>query len=194
MSAKHDDYLDAVLYGLEAFSRFNIKEDNKMNIPGGMKDNLKRIFGAADPLNHIENMVVTHGYNGIEVNLTLRIPRGCERFAMSSPLFCGHLVSPFFDVDDGCVAERELVSSKPNEFVKPRRVFFNGEHTVIEWPDGEKTTVGLCPGESYDEYTGFCAAIVKKLFGSSREAKKFMDSIKVVQKKKDKKKTKRGDE
>lgn len=177
MSTKCGDYLDAILYGLEALNRFDIEEDNKMNIPGGMKDNLRRIFGAADPLNHIENMVVTHGYNGIEVNLTLRIPRGCERFAVSSPMFCGH------------AAERE-----PNEFVKPKRVFFNGEHTVIEWPDGEKTTVGLCPGESYDEYTGFCAAIVKKLFGSSREAKKFMDSVKVVQKKKDKKKTKKGDE
>lgn len=182
MSTKHGDYLDAILYGLEALNRFDIEEDNKMNISGGMKDNLRRIFGAADPLNHIENMVVTHGYNGIEVNLTLRIPRGCERFAVSSPLFCG------------CAAERELVSSKATEFVKPKRVFFNGQHTVIEWPDGEKTTVGLCPGESYDEYTGFCAAIVKKLFGSSREAMKFMDRIKVVQKKKDKKKIKKGDE
>ncbi len=62
-----------------------------------------------------------------------------------------------------------------------RKIFFNGDHTTILWEDNSKTTVGCMEGEKFDEYAGFAAAVLKKMFGSSITAKKFLDSHKVVQ-------------
>ena len=61
------------------------------------------------------------------------------------------------------------------------KIFFNGNHTTILWSDNTRTTVGCMEGEKFDEYAGFAAAILKKMFGSSITAKKFLDSHKAVQ-------------
>lgn len=171
------------------------KEENNMDIPGKLRNDLKRIYGAADPLDYIEDVVIKESLGDTEINLTLRVPRDCARFAQSSPLYgapyslehwareqammCG-LISPG--------VQKAPEKKDTSRFIEPERVFFNGNHTTIVWPDGEKTIVGVGPDTEYDEYAGFCAAIVKKLFGSSKKAQKFLDSIKVVQKKKEKKK------
>lgn len=48
--------------------------------------------------------------------------------------------------------------------------------TAIVWNDGSKTTTVHCgKDEEFEEYAGFCAAIVKKLFESTSAAKKFME-------------------
>lgn len=62
-----------------------------------------------------------------------------------------------------------------------KKIFFNGNHTTILWSDNTRTTVGCMEGEKFDEYAGFAAAILKKMFGSSITAKKFLDSHKAVQ-------------
>lgn len=54
-------------------------------------------------------------------------------------------------------------------------VIFSGPATTIIWGDGEKTTVKVADGQPFDKYAGFCAAVVKRLFGSSAAAKKVMD-------------------
>ena len=54
-------------------------------------------------------------------------------------------------------------------------VIYSGPATTILWSDGSKTTVRLSDGQQYDRYAGFCAAIVKKLFGSTSRAKAVMD-------------------
>ena len=46
---------------------------------------------------------------------------------------------------------------------------------MIFWGDGEKTVVKCAEGQQYDRYNGFCAAVCKRLFGSSSAAKKIMD-------------------
>lgn len=56
-----------------------------------------------------------------------------------------------------------------------RRVIFSGPATTILWYDGTKTTVKASEGQQYDRYAGFCACVVKKLFGSTSTAKKLMD-------------------
>lgn len=173
------------------------KEENNMDIPGKLRDDLKRIYGAADPLDYIEDVVIKESCGDAEINLTLRVPARCEQYVKSSPLcgapyslehwarqqakmFIPSIMESGFDVG--------VKAPVKNNFVKPKQVFFNGKHTTLVWPDGEKTIVGLGPDAVYDEYSGFCAAIVKKLFGSSREAQKFLDKVKIVQKKKEKKK------
>jgi hypothetical protein len=56
------------------------------------------------------------------------------------------------------------------------RVVFSGPATTIIWSDGQKTTVKCSEGQEYDRYAGFCAAVCKRLFGSTLEAKKILDN------------------
>jgi len=44
--------------------------------------------------------------------------------------------------------------------------------TTIKWIGGSKTRVKCGNNESFDKYAGFCAAITKKIFGSTSAAKK----------------------
>lgn len=46
---------------------------------------------------------------------------------------------------------------------------------------GPKTIVSCGAGDTYDYYTGFCAAVVKKLFGSTTHAKKVLGEVVQVQ-------------
>lgn len=56
-----------------------------------------------------------------------------------------------------------------------KSVIFSGPATTILWADDTKTTVKVAEGQEFDRYAGFCAAVVKKLYGSSASAKKIMD-------------------
>ena len=55
------------------------------------------------------------------------------------------------------------------------KVIFSDPATVIFWADGEKTVVKCAEGQTYDRYSGFCAAVCKRLFGSSSAAKEVME-------------------
>lgn len=46
----------------------------------------------------------------------------------------------------------------------------DGRHTTVEWRDGTKTTVCCEDPEKYTEWGGFCACVVKKLYGSATKA------------------------
>lgn len=88
---------------------------------------------------------------------------------------------PFSDpnehVPNGC-AMKEIARRMNEHFRLPfmHRVIFSGPATTILWYDGTKTTVKASEGQQYDRYAGFCACVVKKLFGSTSTAKKLMDS------------------
>lgn len=58
-----------------------------------------------------------------------------------------------------------------------KSVIFNGPATTIFWVDNTKTTVKVSEGQQYDRYAGFCACVVKKLFGSSTNAKRIMNDL-----------------
>lgn len=55
------------------------------------------------------------------------------------------------------------------------KVIFNDPKTIILWSDGSKTVVSCKNGESFDKYSGFCAAVTKKIFGSTSHAKKILN-------------------
>lgn len=168
-----------------------------MELVGKLKQDLRRIYGANDPLNYIEDVQAGINPDTQEEELVvhLRVPRHCVRYM--GTLYDGpNIMEPILSAKDLAFI-RDLVEneSHPPKFMqsvpmyagRPKKVFFNGKHTTLVWHDGSKTTVGVAPDEEFDEYTGFCTAIVKKLFGSSNEAKKFMDRVKIVQKPKAKK-------
>lgn len=84
---------------------------------------------------------------------------------------------PCFDVRIPSKEEK-----KPSAAVRPRHVYYNGDHTCVIWNDGTKTVVGVGPYDEFDQYAGFCAALAKKLYGSSAEARKMLNKVKSVQK------------
>lgn len=61
------------------------------------------------------------------------------------------------------------------------KVIFNGDRTIILWNDDTKTMVKCADDEEFDYYSGFCAAVTKKIFGSTANAQRFMESKMVDQ-------------
>lgn len=55
-------------------------------------------------------------------------------------------------------------------------IFYDDVATVVFWKDGTKTVVKCPEGTPYDEYSAFCAALAKKIYGNNsklqREIKK----------------------
>lgn len=53
----------------------------------------------------------------------------------------------------------------------PKRINFRSKkgcfYTDVLWSDGTVTVVKLKENEDFDEYTAFCAALAKKIFGST---------------------------
>lgn len=62
-----------------------------------------------------------------------------------------------------------------------KKVIFNGDRTIIFWTNGTKTIVKCSDGDEFDYYSGFCAALAKKIFGSTTKARRFMESKMVDQ-------------
>ena len=70
--------------------------------------------------------------------------------------------------------------SRQTDLPQIKKVIYSGPKTIILWADNTKTIVSCGEADSYDYYSGFCAAVVKKLFGSTTHAKKVLgDSIQI---------------
>ena len=68
-----------------------------------------------------------------------------------------------------------IVPNNKNKInLKIHKIIYSGQKTIVIWEDGTKTIVSCGEGDQYDEYAGFCAAIIKKIFGSTSKAKKIM--------------------
>lgn len=55
-----------------------------------------------------------------------------------------------------------------------KRIIFNGAKTIVLWADGSKTIATCGVGDQFDPYAGFCAAVTKKLYGSTSRVKKIL--------------------
>lgn len=67
------------------------------------------------------------------------------------------------------------------EAITPKTIMKSGPVTGIYWGDGEKTFVQLMDGENADDYTAFCVALAKRLFGSTLSVKKVLKEAKVIE-------------
>lgn len=67
--------------------------------------------------------------------------------------------------------EKENTEMKEVKAVTPKRINFRKKnddyYTDVLWEDGTVTVVKLREGEDFDEYAAFCAALAKKVFGST---------------------------
>lgn len=63
----------------------------------------------------------------------------------------------------------------PRASLGVKQVIFSGPKTIVFWLDGTKTIVSCGEGDHNDPYAGFCAAaITKRVFGSTSQAKKVL--------------------
>ena len=65
--------------------------------------------------------------------------------------------------------------------------FIPGKTSVVIFDDGTKEIVTCSEGTEYSEYSAFCAACMKHMFGNNTKLKRFIESIRVEQKKRKKK-------
>lgn len=65
--------------------------------------------------------------------------------------------------------------------VAPKQIIYSGNRTIVFWNDGDKTIVKCAESQEYDEYTGFVAALAKKMYGSTSKVKKVIDKTKKTQ-------------
>lgn len=166
-----------------------------MDIPGKLREDLKRIYGANDPLNYIEDIKVEPrqmtGFEEDGLIVKLRIPTRMEKYVASTafsrvlpPDILNSLLHGTHCLGDWNVPQPVIKVNTADlveaiGFLKPKKIIYSGPKTIVFWPDGTKTIVSLGEGQEHDEYTAYCAAVVKKMFGATHKAKKFINSVAV---------------
>ena len=66
-----------------------------------------------------------------------------------------------------------------SNFNQIKSIMNSGNKTIVFWNDKTKTIVSCGEGEQWDPYTGFCAALAKKLYGSTSHTKKMLKKVSV---------------
>lgn len=69
-----------------------------------------------------------------------------------------------------------LPKQPPTIHLNVKRVLYHNPATIVFWNDDTKTVVKCMSGEPFEKYAGFCAALAKKVFGSTSKAKKTSDA------------------
>ena len=64
---------------------------------------------------------------------------------------------------------------------EPKKIIRSGDVTVVFWSDDSKTIVRCQKEDLDDDYTAFCAALGKKVFGSNSALKKTIGRNLVIQ-------------
>lgn len=77
-------------------------------------------------------------------------------------------IAAFYLKDETKLEEKTMTDK---EKFTPKRINFRSKndeyYTDVLWADGTVTVVKLKENEDFDEYTAFCAALAKKVFGST---------------------------
>lgn len=80
----------------------------------------------------------------------------------------------FYDV----LNTQRMFNYRCSSLVAPKQIIYSGNRTIVFWNDGGKTIVKCAESQEYDEYTGFVAALAKKMYGSTSKVKKIIDKTK----------------
>jgi hypothetical protein len=60
--------------------------------------------------------------------------------------------------------------------LQPKSIKYDKNYTTVTWNDGTKTTVRCSNEDDYSRYTGFCSALAKKIFGTSSQVRKIVET------------------
>lgn len=55
-----------------------------------------------------------------------------------------------------------------------KKILYNGPATIVYWADGEKTVVKCMDTDTFDPMAGFCAALAKRVYGSTGAVKQII--------------------
>ena len=69
---------------------------------------------------------------------------------------------------------REQLCPKTFSIYPNRIYYYDNDYTTVLWNDGTRTTVKLSDDDIYDEYSAFCAALAKRIYGSNSRIKKII--------------------
>lgn len=69
---------------------------------------------------------------------------------------------------------REQLCTKTFAICPNRIYYYDNDYTTVLWNDGTRTTVKLSDDDIYDEYSAFCAALAKRIYGSNSRIKKII--------------------
>ena len=187
-------------YGAKTFEN---KEDTKMNITQGVRDeraknnvrrNIMNKLKVGDKICTSANMttpmeIFAFDYVHLRVGLTNRIS------------FEGHEKVSRFWIDPLTITDPILnnkvsyTSYYHGGFTQryiptPKKIIVNEDSkvTVVMWDDGTKTIVKCSDADQYDSYAAYCAAFAKKCYGTNSQLKKTIENLTVFQESKPKKK------
>lgn len=57
-----------------------------------------------------------------------------------------------------------------------KKLISHGPATIVYWADGEKTVVKCMDADTFDPMAGFCAALAKKVYGSTGTVKQIIEN------------------
>ena len=69
---------------------------------------------------------------------------------------------------------REQLCAKTFSIYPKHIYYYDNDYTTVLWNDGTRTTVKLSDDDIYDEYSAFCAALAKRIYGSNSRIKKII--------------------
>ena len=171
-----------------------------MSIRDALKRDLIRLFSGRNPLNYIQDVRVIETPQDTRCEVTCLVPSlpdlygNPDYISVTNPTDISKMLNDYFLSGLYPPKGQRIIPEHPNckcsekkidpmdavKWLTPERIIYSGPKTVVFWPDGTKTIVSLMDGDEHDEYGAFCAAIVKKMFGSTHKAKKFLNTIKVI--------------
>lgn len=181
-------------YGAKTFEN---KEDTKMNITQGVRDeetknNVRyRIMNKlkiGDKICTSINMttpmeISAFDYARLRIELTNRI--SFEGYEKVSRFWIDPLTIVYPDVRNK-VSYTNYYKS-PNRIPTPKRIIISKKSkvTVVLWDDGTKTIVRCSEADTYDVYAAYCAAFAKKCYGTNSQLKKTIEKLTVYQEEKE---------
>lgn len=62
----------------------------------------------------------------------------------------------------------------------PKEIIYHDAATIVYWTDGTKTIVKCNENDEYSEYSGFVAAVAKKMYGGANAINRLIDSKKTI--------------
>lgn len=85
------------------------------------------------------------------------------------------------DVHDYMQKDSEFTATIHRQFqFAPKEIIYNDAATIVYWADGTKTVVKCNENDVYSEYSGFVAAVAKKMYGGANAIHRLIDSKKVI--------------
>lgn len=133
-------------------------------------------------------MITDSTFNAIDMlgrtmtNMTLEYkPAGC---CSSSAAAASCAVPAETPLKNSCPEQQNIIKVHCHASdVSPEKIYYKGKYTTVIWNDGTTTTVSCGDGETFDKYSGFCAALAKKMFESTTHVKKMIEELDVEENK-----------